>query len=91
MGVIGRDHAIHFFTSDGKFLGLEMRKLTLPPAKPNGIYVFDDVTKTSLVRDNAKWTKELGFTESAIQVCKFESDGGTIEDLPSDLMELNGT
>ena len=89
MGVMCPDFAIHYFSAAGDFVEIQNRKLTLPPAIRNGVYFFDEIADASLNADIAAWCTELKFTESPIDVLKFDSDGGTIEDFPAELIELD--
>ena len=88
MGVSCPDYEMHFFDSNGNHLNTETRKLTIPPPSRDGIYVFDSESQSNLASDVNKWCHELEFSDSPIEILRFESNDAYIEDLPSELMEL---
>jgi hypothetical protein len=88
MGVSCPGFELFYFHADGKFLSVEPRQLTHPPVMRGGIYFFDSQSEQSLKVDVDRWSTELDFRESPIEVCRFSANHVSIEDFAPELCEF---
>jgi len=79
-----QDILLHWFALDGRFLGLERRRLTVVSATPQASLEYWERVE----REVAALKESLGFVSADIAVAKFESEEASIEDMPGEYEEF---
>lgn len=77
---------LHWFGSDGAFLGMDRHRMAVAPAAFAGttVYQTDSRYWDEVERELSALKESIGFVPKDIAVRKFESEEASIEDLPGE-------